>query len=75
MKSEASLPAGVQRDSAGHFAGSSCLPQLQDWVTVEVSVWVVNGLFCKQSCPGANNAAEEIDAWCCLFREEENDFS
>lgn len=30
MKSEASLPAGVQRDSAGRFAGSSCPPQLQD---------------------------------------------
>lgn len=72
MKSEASFLPGVQRDSASHFAGSSCQPQLQDWITVEASVWVVDGLFCKQSCPGANNTAEEIDVWCCLVWEEQN---
>lgn len=66
---------GVRRGSASRLAGSSSQPQLQGWVTVEVSVWVNDGLFCKQSCPGANNAAEQINGRRCLFWEEENDFS
>lgn len=74
-RSEASLPPGVLRGSASHLAGSSSQPQLQDWVTAEASVWVDDGPFCKRSWPGANNAAEQIDGWCCLFWEEENYFS
>ena len=73
-RGEALILLGVQMGSASRLAGSSSQPHPPDWVTAEASVWVDDGLFCKQNRPGANNAAEQIDGQYCLFWEEKNYF-
>lgn len=74
-RGEASFPLGCRGALLAILQAPLPSPSHKDWVTAEASVWVDDGLFCKQSCPGANNTAEQIDGRHCLLWEEENDFS